>query len=109
MSDIETSAEQKDAATPLLEVRNLVVRYGKKATVNAVDDVSFTIARGETVASSASRVQERRPSGGRSSASRLSRADRSSSRVAISPTRNRPSDAACRGICERCSRTRSHP
>ena len=34
--------------TPLLEVRNLVVRYGKKATA-AVDDVSFTIARGETL------------------------------------------------------------
>jgi ABC-type glutathione transport system ATPase component len=36
-------------AAPLLEVRNLVIRYGKKATVNAVDDVSFTIARGETL------------------------------------------------------------
>lgn len=35
-----------DAASPLLEVRNLVVRFGKKA---AVDDVSFTIGRGETL------------------------------------------------------------
>jgi ABC-type oligopeptide transport system ATPase subunit len=33
---------------PLLEVRNLVVRYHSKAAP-AVDDVSFTIARGETV------------------------------------------------------------
>jgi len=37
------------ASTPLLEVRNLVVRYGKKAATAAVDDVSFTIARGETL------------------------------------------------------------
>jgi len=36
------------AATPLLEVRNLVIRYNKKGPA-AVDDVSFTIARGETV------------------------------------------------------------
>lgn len=36
------------ADVPLLEVRNLVVRYSPKATP-AVDDVSFTIARGETV------------------------------------------------------------
>jgi peptide/nickel transport system ATP-binding protein len=36
------------AATPLLEVRNLVIRYDKKGPA-AVDDVSFTIARGETV------------------------------------------------------------
>ncbi len=36
------------ATTPLLEVRNLVVRYGKKGAA-AVDDVSFTIARGETL------------------------------------------------------------
>ena len=33
---------------PLLEVRNLVVRYGKKGPA-AVEDVSFTIARGETL------------------------------------------------------------
>lgn len=33
---------------PLLEVRNLVVRYGKNA-VPAVDDVSFTISHGETL------------------------------------------------------------
>jgi peptide/nickel transport system ATP-binding protein len=33
---------------PVLEVRNLVVRYGKKLAP-AVDDVSFTIARGETL------------------------------------------------------------
>jgi peptide/nickel transport system ATP-binding protein len=42
-------AQADAAAAPLLEVRNLVIRYGKKATVNAVDDVSFTIARGETL------------------------------------------------------------
>ncbi len=34
--------------TPLLEVRNLVVQYSRKAAP-AVNDVSFTIARGETV------------------------------------------------------------
>lgn len=34
--------------TPLLEVRDLVVRYGKKGAP-AVEDVSFTIARGETL------------------------------------------------------------
>lgn len=34
--------------SPLLEVRNLVVRYGKNA-VPAVDDVSFTIGQGETL------------------------------------------------------------
>lgn len=42
----------KESATdergPLLEVRNLVVRYGKNSTP-AVDDVSFTIGRGETL------------------------------------------------------------
>jgi ABC-type oligopeptide transport system ATPase subunit len=36
------------AATPLLEVRNLTVRFNKKGPP-AVDDVSFTIARGETL------------------------------------------------------------
>ena len=35
-------------AVPLLEVRNLTVRFNKKG-VPAVDDVSFTIARGETL------------------------------------------------------------
>jgi ABC-type glutathione transport system ATPase component len=35
-------------ATPLLEVRNLSIRYGRKGPL-AVDDVSFTIARGETL------------------------------------------------------------
>ncbi len=34
--------------TPLLEVEGLVVRYGKRLAP-AVDDVSFTIARGQTV------------------------------------------------------------
>nr|WP_274636127.1 ABC transporter ATP-binding protein [Microbacterium bovistercoris] len=34
--------------TPLLEVRHLVVRYGKRSQP-AVDDVSFTIAPGQTV------------------------------------------------------------
>jgi peptide/nickel transport system ATP-binding protein len=46
---MKPSIESTDATSPLLEVRNLVVRYGKKATVSAVDDVSFTIGRGETV------------------------------------------------------------
>src|SRR6188508_1416725 len=36
------------AQTPLLEVRNLTVRFNKKGPP-AVDDVSFTIARGETL------------------------------------------------------------
>jgi len=45
----EVSSEMDAAAsTPLLEVRNLVVRYSKKGPA-AVDDVSFTIARGETL------------------------------------------------------------
>jgi len=35
-------------AVPLLEVRNLVIRYGRKSAP-AVNDVSFTIARGETL------------------------------------------------------------
>jgi ABC-type oligopeptide transport system ATPase subunit len=35
-------------AVPLLEVRNLTVRFNKKGAP-AVDDVSFTIARGETL------------------------------------------------------------
>ncbi len=37
-----------DTTAPLLEVRNLVVQYSKNAPP-AVDDVSFTIARGETL------------------------------------------------------------
>jgi len=36
------------AAAPLLDVQNLVVRYRKKGPA-AVDDVSFVIARGETL------------------------------------------------------------
>lgn len=41
--------ETRDASgTPLLEVRNLVVSYNRKAAP-AVNDVSFTIARGETL------------------------------------------------------------
>lgn len=43
-----TAASRSENTTPLLEVRNLVVRYGKKGPA-AVDDVSFTIARGETL------------------------------------------------------------
>ena len=42
------SAQTGGAATPLLDVRNLVVRYGKKGPA-AVDDVSFSIMRGETL------------------------------------------------------------
>ncbi|GAA4157056.1 ATP-binding cassette domain-containing protein [Leifsonia shinshuensis] len=45
-----TTTEDRTAAIapPLLEVRNLVVRYGKN-TAPAVDDVSFTIGQGETL------------------------------------------------------------
>jgi ABC-type glutathione transport system ATPase component len=42
------SDTQDTTATPLLEVRNLSIRYGKKGPL-AVDDVSFSIARGETL------------------------------------------------------------
>ncbi|WP_417512294.1 ATP-binding cassette domain-containing protein [Microbacterium sp.] len=50
---MSTSPVQRDPSTavsetPLLEVRNLVIRYNKKGAP-AVDDVSFTIARGETL------------------------------------------------------------
>ena len=46
---MSTVQDRVDAvATPLLEVQNLVVRYGRKGPP-AVDDVSFTIARGETL------------------------------------------------------------
>jgi peptide/nickel transport system ATP-binding protein len=45
---VPPTSESTDAATPLLEVRNLVVRFNKKGAP-AVDDVSFTIARGETL------------------------------------------------------------
>ena len=38
------------SSMPLLEVRNLTVTFGRKAKVYAVNDVSFTIARRETVA-----------------------------------------------------------
>jgi ABC-type oligopeptide transport system ATPase subunit len=49
MTDTQSSSlpDAIDTA-PLLEVRNLVVRYGKKGPA-AVDDVSFTIGRGETL------------------------------------------------------------
>lgn len=45
MTDVNRSAEP---SAPLLEVRNLVVSYGRRL-VPAVDDVSFTIGRGETL------------------------------------------------------------
>ncbi|MFH8250161.1 ATP-binding cassette domain-containing protein [Microbacterium sp. B2969] len=45
MSSVQTTAE---ADAPLLEVRNLMVRYGRKGPA-AVEDVSFSIARGETL------------------------------------------------------------
>ncbi len=49
MTDVQTPADSDVVmTTPLLEVRHLVVRYGKKGPA-AVDDVSFTIARGETL------------------------------------------------------------
>ena len=49
MTDMQSTSRLDGRATaPLLEVRNLVVRYGKKGPA-AVDDVSFTIARGETL------------------------------------------------------------
>ncbi|KJL42897.1 ATP-binding cassette domain-containing protein [Microbacterium trichothecenolyticum] len=43
---VSVGAQGTDA--PLLEVRNLVVRYGRNGPA-AVDDVSFAIARGETL------------------------------------------------------------
>lgn len=42
------AAPWNDGVSPLLEVRNLSVRYGRKGPL-AVDDVSFSIARGETL------------------------------------------------------------
>ncbi|BDV31801.1 ATP-binding cassette domain-containing protein [Microbacterium terricola] len=49
MSTLQPASERAVGIdAPLLEVRNLVVRYGKKGPA-AVDDVSFTIARGETL------------------------------------------------------------
>ncbi|GAA3910266.1 ATP-binding cassette domain-containing protein [Microbacterium invictum] len=41
-------AVEAEATTPLLEVRDLTIRYGKKGPA-AVRGVSFTIARGETL------------------------------------------------------------
>lgn len=46
MSAVELVEIEPD--TPLLEVRSLSIRYGKKGPL-AVDDVSFTIGRGETL------------------------------------------------------------
>lgn len=43
-----TTEPRTPAGAPLLEVRNLVVRYGKNSAP-AVDDVSFTIGQGETL------------------------------------------------------------
>lgn len=49
MTTSESSSVRVDAGVPpLLEVRNLVVKYGKTGAP-AVEDVSFTIARGETL------------------------------------------------------------
>jgi ABC-type oligopeptide transport system ATPase subunit len=49
MTTLEAASGREAGATePLLDVRNLVVRYGKKGPA-AVDDVSFTIMRGETL------------------------------------------------------------
>jgi len=45
---VSSVQDRADAAAPLLEVHNLVIRYRKKGPA-AVDDVSFTIARGETL------------------------------------------------------------
>ena len=46
-STVPSAAERTDSA-PLLEVRNLVVRFNKNGAP-AVDDVSFSIGRGETL------------------------------------------------------------
>lgn len=46
VQSVDTQAAS--AETPLLEVRNLTVRFSKKGAP-AVDDVSFAIARGETL------------------------------------------------------------
>ncbi|WP_019181967.1 ATP-binding cassette domain-containing protein [Microbacterium yannicii] len=48
MTMADAESVQAGGATPLLDVRNLVVRYGKRGPA-AVDDVSFTIMRGETL------------------------------------------------------------
>ncbi|KQV06250.1 ATP-binding cassette domain-containing protein [Leifsonia sp. Root112D2] len=49
MTTVQLVREAADAeAVPLLEVRNLTIRYNKKGPA-AVDGVSFTIARGETM------------------------------------------------------------
>jgi len=47
MTNADAAPPASDAV-PLLEVRNLVIRYGRTGPA-AVDDVSFTIARGETL------------------------------------------------------------
>ena len=51
MSDIITTSEVNTIEKPLLEVKNLkkYFKINNKATLHAVDDVSFTIAPGETV------------------------------------------------------------
>jgi ABC-type glutathione transport system ATPase component len=48
MMSINELPDPVTGGAALLEVRNLVVRYGKKGPA-AVDDVSFTIGRGETL------------------------------------------------------------
>ncbi|MFC6646470.1 ABC transporter ATP-binding protein [Granulicella cerasi] len=50
-SNVVALSEQTSAAAPLLDVRNLRVRFGTDAgMVTAVDDVSFSVKRGETLA-----------------------------------------------------------
>jgi peptide/nickel transport system ATP-binding protein len=48
---VSTARPPVPVASPLVEVRGLTreFRLGRKATLRAVDDVSFTIARGETL------------------------------------------------------------
>lgn len=49
MTAEQSQSRETDAVnSPLLEVRNLTIRYSKKGPA-AVDDVSFSIARGETM------------------------------------------------------------
>ncbi|MGO1410799.1 ABC transporter ATP-binding protein [Microbacterium sp. JB110] len=44
------SAETSSTSSTVLEARGLVVRYGRRTPLTAVDDVSFDIHEGETVA-----------------------------------------------------------
>lgn len=50
MSDTENASTESSANDVVLEVKDLVVSYGRNAVRNAVDKVSFTVGRGTTLA-----------------------------------------------------------